>query len=64
MPDKILSTIKLFADDSKLLVEIDPDNPGVSKNIIQSDIPQVTGKRLLYELLDHKRRIQNQFEYI
>ena len=64
MPDKILSTIKLFADDSKLLVEIDPDNPGVSKNIIQSDIQQVTGKRLLYELLDHKRRIQNQFEYI
>ena len=42
MPDKILSTIKLFADDSKLLTEIDPDNPSASTNILQLDIQRVT----------------------
>ena len=61
MPDKIRSTIKLFADDSKLRMEIDSDNPGISTNILQSDIQQVTkwSEEWLMELNVEKCKIMH-----
>ena len=42
MPDNINSPLKLFADDSKILANIDLRNPEASIKILQDDIDSVT----------------------
>ena len=42
MPDNINSPLRLFADDSKILANIDLNNPDASINILQEDIDNIT----------------------